>query len=48
MTDGNTRLQAGSRVVGITMYPSGKTYLTASTSSGLVSTSFPNTLTRMR
>ncbi|MFT6606777.1 MAG: hypothetical protein ACJA2X_001980 [Halocynthiibacter sp.] len=44
VTDINTRLPIGTKVAGITVYPDGRTFLTASSSAGLVSQQFANTL----
>jgi len=43
-TDVNKRLPNGTRVAGITIYPDGRTYLTASTSGDLVNQEFKNTI----
>ena len=48
VTDVNKRIPADSRVVGVTVYPDGRTYVTASTRSGLINLEFANTLTRTR
>ncbi len=48
VTDVNKRIPVDSRVVGVTVYPNGQTYITASTRSGLVNLEFANTLTRTR
>lgn len=44
ITDVNTRLPQGTRYAGITVYPDGRTFVTASTTAGLVSQQFANTL----
>ena len=48
VTEVNKRLPEGSRVVGVTVYPDGATYVTASTRGGLVTLEFANTLIRTR
>ena len=48
VTDVNKRIPADSRTVGITVYPDGMAYVTASTPRGLLSMQFPGTITRTR
>ena len=45
ISDINKRLPEGTRVAGTTVYPNGRTFLTASTAAGLMSQEFHNTFT---